>query len=149
MCLGIIAAAGLLALQKGPDRMKDDHRRAKYLAEKIKEYGEGIVNVDLSTVETNILMVQVLPNEYSYTPSDLVSRLSIVTNEEVDQLKISIKVLAYAMTAVNVRIVTHCNLQDEDISLAITKLKFVFEEFKHLRSNFGAIKADAKRVKTE
>jgi threonine aldolase len=52
--VGIIAAAGLYALKNNIDRLKEDHRNAKILADKIA----GIDNVDINTedVHTNILM---------------------------------------------------------------------------------------------
>lgn len=52
---GIFAAAGLIALTKMVDRLPEDHRRARRLAEAIHEIGG--LTVDLETVQTNLCRV--------------------------------------------------------------------------------------------
>ena len=54
---GILAAAGLIALEKGPARLHEDHANARYLAEKLAEL-PGI-KVDLRKVQTNIIIFDV------------------------------------------------------------------------------------------
>lgn len=54
---GVIAAAGIIALEKMVDRLADDHRNAKRLAEGLAKI-PGI-EVDLATVETNIVVFDV------------------------------------------------------------------------------------------
>src|ERR1700677_2063703 len=49
---GVLAAAGLIALEDGPKRLADDHAHARLLAESLA-HTEG-VTIDLATVETNI-----------------------------------------------------------------------------------------------
>ncbi|MDT3697591.1 MAG: low-specificity L-threonine aldolase [Ignavibacterium sp.] len=51
---GIIAAAGLYALQNNIDRLKDDHEKAKFLAERIN--ANTNLEIDLKAVQTNILL---------------------------------------------------------------------------------------------
>jgi threonine aldolase len=53
---GIVAAAGLYALDHNVERLADDHARARRLAEGWKERG---VPVDLDLVETNFVLVDV------------------------------------------------------------------------------------------
>ena len=53
---GILAAAGLMALEEGPKQLQQDHDNARLLAEAIAEAGAGI---DPKTVETNILIFRV------------------------------------------------------------------------------------------
>src|ERR687887_230384 len=53
---GIIAAAGLYALDHHVDRLADDHSRARRLAEGLAEAG---VSVDLEQVETNFVQIDV------------------------------------------------------------------------------------------
>ena len=50
---GLLAAAGLHALDQHIDRMAEDHRRARMIAEKFDQM-EGI-SVDLNTVQTNVI----------------------------------------------------------------------------------------------
>jgi threonine aldolase len=54
---GVLAAAGLIALREGVDRLADDHRRARRLAEGLARV-PGI-GLDLATVQTNIVRFDV------------------------------------------------------------------------------------------
>jgi threonine aldolase len=54
--VGILAAAGLHALDHHVDRLADDHRRARRLADLLAEVAPGAV--DPGTVETNIVVVE-------------------------------------------------------------------------------------------
>jgi threonine aldolase len=49
---GIVAAAGVYALEHNIERLADDHARARRLAEGLSEAG---VPVDLEQVETNFV----------------------------------------------------------------------------------------------
>lgn len=51
---GVIAAAGLIALEEMPARLQDDHANARWMAEQIAEI-PGCV-IDLETVQTNIVI---------------------------------------------------------------------------------------------
>lgn len=54
---GVLAAAGLIALRDGVDRLADDHRRARTLAEGLARL-PGLA-LDLATVQTNIVRFDV------------------------------------------------------------------------------------------
>jgi len=51
---GILAAAGLMALEQGPKRLHEDHANARLLAEALSNL-DG-VDIDLDAVETNIVI---------------------------------------------------------------------------------------------
>ena len=51
---GVLAAAGLIALEDGPKRLQEDHANARLLAEALANT-EG-VSINLETVETNIVV---------------------------------------------------------------------------------------------
>lgn len=51
---GVLAAAGLIALEQGPKRLHDDHANARLLAEVLANI-EGVA-IDLDSVETNIVI---------------------------------------------------------------------------------------------
>jgi threonine aldolase len=53
---GILAAAGLIALEEGPKRLHEDHANARLLAEKI---AETPAEIDLNNVQTNIVIFKV------------------------------------------------------------------------------------------
>jgi threonine aldolase len=56
---GILAAAGLIALEDGPKHLDEDHANARMIAERI---AEAPVELDLATVQTNIVIFT-LPNK--------------------------------------------------------------------------------------
>jgi len=125
---GIIAAAGLLSLQKGPSRMVLDHAFTKQLAMVAAEAGSSFMDVDMDSVETNMVMLRV-KLETGMTPCMLTERMARSTPEETEKMGKEVRLLAYPMTATNVRLVVHCNMTPEDIELAKVKLDFVLQEF--------------------
>lgn len=54
---GVLAAAGLIALQEMPKRLGEDHSNAKLLADRMAELNQ--VDIDCSTVQTNIVIFKV------------------------------------------------------------------------------------------
>jgi threonine aldolase len=52
--VGILAAAGLYALKNNIERLKEDHDKAKYLAERINANPK--LEIDMDAVQTNILL---------------------------------------------------------------------------------------------
>ena len=54
---GVIAAAGLYALENNVDRLHDDHKRARRLAEAVNEI-DGL-SVNLDAVQSNIVFIGV------------------------------------------------------------------------------------------
>ena len=54
---GILAAAGLIALEQGPEKLKTDHANAKFLAEGLAQI-PGI-KIDPAKVDTNILICDI------------------------------------------------------------------------------------------
>jgi threonine aldolase len=67
---GILAAAGLIALEQGPGRLHQDHANARLLAEALS--GMNGISIDLETVETNILVFRTTGK---LSAPDLVARL--------------------------------------------------------------------------
>ncbi len=51
---GVLAAAGLIALEKGPARLHEDHANARLMAEALSSIES--VSIDLDAVETNIVV---------------------------------------------------------------------------------------------
>jgi threonine aldolase len=67
---GVLAAAGLVALEQMPARLHEDHANARLLAEALSNM-EG-VSIDLDAVETNIVIFRLTG---ALTATDLVARL--------------------------------------------------------------------------
>ena len=55
--LTVLAAAGLIALEKGPARLYEDHANARLLAEALAHIDDVVI--DLDSVETNIVVFRV------------------------------------------------------------------------------------------
>jgi threonine aldolase len=84
--VGVIAAAGLVALRKGPGRLAEDHENAKRLALALAELPG--VEIDPATVETNILVLDVTPagwsaGEFARVATERGVRLSAVSPSAV------------------------------------------------------------------
>jgi threonine aldolase len=99
---GIVAAAGLVALEEGPGRLHEDHERARRLAEAVAELVPG--GIDPAEVETNMVFIDTAPVEM--TPLEAVRRLEA---EGVGATLVSGKV----------RMLTHVDISDEDVETAI------------------------------
>lgn len=99
---GVIAAAGLVALNTMIDRLPEDHRRARVLAEGLAAI-DG-VTVDRETVQTNIVVFKV----------PLGADQSVVAARCKEQ---GLNVSNYG--ARGLRMVTHFEIGDEDIRAAI------------------------------
>jgi threonine aldolase len=100
---GIVAAAGVYALEHNIDRLAEDHARARRLAEGLHEAG---VPVDLEQVETNFVQVDVAP-------------LGLTTEEALERLVQQGVGLSMTMHPTRLRAVTHLDIDDEDIDRAV------------------------------
>jgi threonine aldolase len=102
---GVLAAAGLMALEQGPRRLHEDHANARLLAEALASL-EG-VEIDLDAVETNIVIFKLAGGR---SAADLTARL---------------KARGILMSAVGpnaVRIVTHLDVSRGDCITAAEAL---------------------------
>jgi threonine aldolase len=102
---GILAAAGLIALEEGPGRLHEDHANARYLAEALANMEHTAI--DLDTVETNIVIFRLMGG---LVASELTARL---------------KARGILMTAVgpdSVRLVTHLDVDRAACVLAAEAL---------------------------
>ncbi|MCX8171155.1 MAG: low-specificity L-threonine aldolase [Candidatus Bathyarchaeota archaeon] len=112
---GIIAAPGIIALEKMIDRLEEDHMNARILAEGIAKI-DGLY-VDLKRVQTNIVLVDV-------------SGLGVDANTFIAELKKHGLLASYHSRTI-VRMVTHYGIVREHIEKALTKIE---EVAKYLRS---------------
>ena len=99
---GIVAAAGVYALDHHVDRLADDHARARRLAESIAAAG---VPVNLEQVETNFVQVDFGP-------------LGLTREEALGRLREQGVLLSTTVHPTVLRAVTHLDVSDDDIELA-------------------------------
>jgi threonine aldolase len=108
--VGIIAAAGIYALDHHLERLKEDHQNAKRLAVSLKEF-KG-VSIDPKHVETNILIFDVANTG--------------MTGFQVAEAMKKEGVLIHAVGKTQIRLVTHLDVTAEDIEEALKVFKKVF-----------------------
>ncbi len=97
---GILAAAGLIALEESPKRLREDHANARRLAEGLAEI-DGI-SLDHESVVTNIVIFDV--SATGRTPADICNNLR------------DLGVLALGWDSV-IRMVTHNGISLDDVDL--------------------------------
>ncbi|HSJ44957.1 MAG TPA: GntG family PLP-dependent aldolase [Euzebyales bacterium] len=105
---GVIAAAGLVALDLMVDRLADDHENATRLAVAAAEVAPE--HVDIAQVQTNIVYLERVP-----------AATVVATMREAG-------VLVGAMDATTVRLVTHADVTTDDCDRAADHLRRVLRE---------------------
>jgi threonine aldolase len=100
---GIVAAAGVYALDHHVDRLADDHANARRLAEGLVE---AELPVDLERVETNFVLLDV-------------GALGLAADEAVARLRAAGLLLSLAAKRDVLRAVTHLGVSAEDVDRAI------------------------------
>jgi threonine aldolase len=91
--VGVLAAAGLIALEQGPKRLQHDHGNARLIAESLANTPG--VNIDLDSVETNIVIFKLSAGNGA---PELAARLK------------EHGVLVSAFSADSIRLVTHLDV---------------------------------------
>jgi len=100
---GIVAAAGLYALEHNVDRLADDHARARRLAEGWEAAG---VPVDLERVETNFVQIDA-------------GALGLSTSEAISRLADAGVGVTGTTTPGVLRAVVHLDIDDDDVEQAL------------------------------
>ena len=100
---GIVAAAGLYALERNVERLADDHARARTLAEGWEAAG---VPVDVDRVETNFVQVDA-------------GALGLTSTEALARLAEAGVGLSGTVTPGVLRAVTHLDIGDDEVEQAL------------------------------
>lgn len=107
--IGIIAAAGLFALQSNISRLSDDHRRAELLAQALLDIAQEGDRLEVSQA-TNMVYVTPHPADHAKLHAHLAARGILIGNSQP------------AM-----RIVTHLGIADSDIAATADAFRSYFE----------------------
>jgi threonine aldolase len=99
---GVLAAAGLIALEESPAALAADHANARYLAERLSQL-PGI-KIDAQSVHTNIVVFDI-------------SELGLSTSEFSRRLKEQ-GILANGINPTHMRMVTHMDVSRQDCACA-------------------------------
>ncbi len=105
---GILAAAGLISLERMVDRLAEDHANARTLAEAVAAM--PALAVDLASVQTNIVIIRV---DRSDRPR------SVAATDELVKGCAARKVKIHAMGPTAIRCVTHKDVDTEDVRRAV------------------------------
>lgn len=107
--IGILAAAGLVALEESPQRLTDDHNNAARLARGLAEI-DGIA-IEPNKIETNIVIFE-------------------ISGTGRNSSEICAKLKADGILAIGfgdlIRMVTHCDISRTDVDRALDSLRTVF-----------------------
>jgi threonine aldolase len=109
---GILAAAGIVALEQMVDRLADDHANARRLAEGIADMVG--VDIDPETVQTDIVIFQVT--------SDRLSAAQLV------QALLDRGIQMSAIGSTQIRAVTHYGIEGADIEATLAAMRDVLEQ---------------------
>jgi threonine aldolase len=112
---GIMAAAGLIALEKMVDRLEEDHRRAKRIAEGLHAFDPRLA--DPLTVETNIVMLGI-----GHSGADATAWSSALEKQ-------GLKTGAWSRNSL--RLVTHRHIDDAAVEQAIATIRSVSTTMMH------------------
>lgn len=105
---GVLAAAGIIALEKMTKRLADDHTRAGRLAQELTIMDAGGISVSNPT--TNMVYVQISP-EASFDANDLATALKTKG------------ILVGIVDTYRIRLVLHHDIDDESLQTAIAGFK--------------------------
>jgi threonine aldolase len=107
---GIIAAAAIYGLEHHRERLAEDHAKARRLAEAL--HGRGGIDIDLATVQTNIVIMNI-------------AKTKLTVESAVEALKKE-SVLVAPFGATTLRAVTHLDVSAADIERAIMAFYKIF-----------------------
>ena len=100
---GILAAAGIMALEDHVERLQEDHENASFLAEKLSDVDE--LKVDQTLVQTNMVFVGLRQGEPAALQAYLLEKGVLIN------------------TGDPIRMVTHLDVDRQDIEEAVEKVK--------------------------
>jgi threonine aldolase len=104
---GILAAAGIYAVQNNVERLREDHAKARYFAEQLKSL-PGFA-IDMESVQSNIVIIDVAKTKK--TPGEITARLR------------KLHVLLSEMTHTTIRAVMHLGVSKDDVAKAVDTIK--------------------------
>ncbi len=104
---GILGAAAIYALDNNVERLKDDHKKAKYFANELNEI--NWINIDLSSVQTNIVV-------FSSTRMPKDDLIAILRKNNL---------LVSSGSYDNIRAVFHMDLSEDEAAEAVKILKSI------------------------
>ncbi|XP_015929138.1 uncharacterized protein [Parasteatoda tepidariorum] len=116
---GILAAAALVGLDSAMERLSVDHKRAKKLAHEIHNLKSDLLTVDPEVVESNMLLLN-FPSP-RLTSAQFVEKMAQINPG--DKEKVIVRCGTWFRN--RVRWVLHSDLTQEDLDLALQKIRSI------------------------
>lgn len=117
--VGVLAAAGLVAMEETIPVLAEDHKRALYLASAIKNVRSSVFSIDLKSVQTNMVFVEV--DKRKISAGEFARRL-----RQPSDSRTTVKCLA--LNDSMVRFVLYYDITDSLLQTAIDKIVAVMKE---------------------
>ncbi|KAK3850851.1 hypothetical protein Pcinc_042465 [Petrolisthes cinctipes] len=122
---GVLAAAGLYALQHIYPRLSEDHKHVQIIAKAVNECVGGAVTCDPSGAHTNILMLTCDPARI--TPAQFCTRMEKVGEGEEAALGERVSCRLISINDTTVRLVTYKDISLDDVEALVKKLVYVIK----------------------
>ncbi|XP_032228895.1 low-specificity L-threonine aldolase 1 isoform X2 [Nematostella vectensis] len=119
---GVLAAAGIYALDNIAPKLSQDHENARALAKGLQEL-QGI-DIDLSTVHTNLVYFKV--THPTLTAADIAKQMGTAITAPDDKEGQIIRILA--VERMKIRAVIHHQVLAEDAQIFLKKLRYILEK---------------------
>lgn len=121
--VGVIAAAGIVALEETVPRLAQDHKRALAIAQAINQLNSKVFSVNMKNVQTNMIFID-LDVDSGVSSVTFMKRLEQVEDSDEDD-KIIVRCLVF--TGCEARMVLHYDIDDSMVDAAIRKIKYVIK----------------------
>jgi threonine aldolase len=109
---GVLAAAGIIALQSGVDQLARDHAVARHLARELSSI--PLLDVDNEAVQTNIVLAGL-------------KRTKVRAQDLVSQLRLEYGIRVSAQPPSLVRFVTHRHIGEEEVAKAVAAITAIVQ----------------------
>jgi threonine aldolase len=120
--VGVIAAPGIIALEKMTLRLQEDHDKTQAIAKGMAAMSDLGLKVNVETVETNIIYFELSRDDM--TAFEFADKLEEVGREEI--MSASVKILA--LTPTRLRLVVHHQVTRDGVDTALAKMRAVLEK---------------------
>ena len=117
--VGILAAAGIIALEKMSLRLQEDHDNAKRLANGLATMKELGIQIDPAMVKSNLVVFQLIRSDI--TPDEFCSRLEVPAGDGGGVVRI------LPVTGQLIRAVINYHITMEDVDIALAKITDVLK----------------------
>lgn len=118
---GVLAAAGIYALDHIAPKLHQDHTNAQILAQGIQEMKNLGIEIDMETIDTNMVYFKVNNNKVS--ANDLVKSMFTVSDTDPMEKQVAVKMLTLGKN--RIRLVLHHQVTEADIQNTLQKMRMI------------------------